>query len=130
MNLTVNRTHATANCHMGELLVNGAPFCYTLEPGRDVPAGTYQVLVTFSPKFDRPMPLVTGVPGFSGIRIHTGNTAQDTEGCLLVGVTRNTDEEWIGASRIAFERLFPLICAAENDGETVSIQYVDQNPGA
>ncbi|NLI35363.1 MAG: hypothetical protein GX416_02435 [Bacteroidales bacterium] len=50
-----------------------------------IPAGTYRITMTYSPKFKRVMPLVNGVPQFEAIRIHPGNKAEDTEGCILVG---------------------------------------------
>jgi len=49
-----------------------------------IPVGTYKVLVTFSNRFKKLLPLLWEVPGFGGIRIHGGNTAEDTEGCILV----------------------------------------------
>jgi Family of unknown function (DUF5675) len=58
-------------------------------------------------------PLLLEVPNFTGIRIHSGNSDHDTEGCILVGESRAPD--WVGASRKAFELLFPLIEAAQPD---------------
>ena len=57
-----------------------------------IPAGRYPVVVTWSPRFQRLLPLVTHVEGRSGIRIHAGNTVRDTSGCILVGraTTRGT----------------------------------------
>ncbi len=78
----------------------GASFlCDTLEPTRRnlsggarkkagrtaIPEGRYPLVVAYSPKFRRWLPTLVGVPGFKGIRIHTGNTENDTRGCILVG---------------------------------------------
>ena len=51
-----------------------------------IPAGTYELKVTWSPTFKRWLPLLMAVPGRSGIRIHAGNTPHDTKGCILVGM--------------------------------------------
>lgn len=50
-----------------------------------IPSGRYEVKMTYSPKFKRVLPLICNVPGFDGIRIHRGNTAADSLGCLLPG---------------------------------------------
>jgi len=72
-----------------------------------IPQGTYEVVVTFSNRFKRRMPLLLDVPNFSGIRIHSGNTAEDTEGCLLTGKTQGVD--FVGSSRDAYGSLFAKI---------------------
>lgn len=66
--------------------------CHTLEPaicdnspGHGVKAGTYDLMITYSPKFNRQLPLIS-VPGRDGIRIHAGNTAYDTQGCIIPGL--------------------------------------------
>lgn len=84
---------------LGQLFINERYVCHTLEhpvreekiPGKTaIPFGRYQVLVTWSPKFKRRLPLIKNVPNFEGIRIHRGNSLQDTAGCVLVG-------EWNGS---------------------------------
>ena len=133
MKLQVNRTMCGAACTIGELLVDGKYECYTLEDvvrpedapkvygETAIPYGTYQVVVTFSNRFRRDLPLLVGVPGFTGIRIHSGNTAADTHGCLLVG--RNKTATSVTESRLAFDALFPKIRDAVARGEKVWITY-------
>lgn len=104
-------------------------FCETLEDeyrGDDPAAkvkgktaigcGTFALLVTHSPAFKRLLPLVDGVPGFVGIRIHPGNTQADTEGCLLVGRVRGTarGEPAVLDSGVTFAELFRQLDAAKN----------------
>jgi hypothetical protein len=85
--------------------------------------GTYNVVIDFSQRFEREMPHVLNVEGFDGIRIHSGNTSADTEGCILLGQTRNGSDEVIN-SRAAYNAFFPKLQAAINSGERVSITIV------
>ena len=78
-----------------------------------IPRGLYSVLVDYSPHFKRPMPHITGVPGFSEIRIHFGNTDLQTCGCVLVGRTWSGGD-FIGESRLAFADVFAKISAAKS----------------
>jgi hypothetical protein len=82
------------------------------------------VLITWSPKFKRRLPLLIEVPGFDGIRIHPGNTVEDTNGCLLVGerVIQHQGKPFLTNSAVAFERLFAKLADAGYKGESISIQ--------
>lgn len=113
MELLLKRLHKTSNSTIGELYVNGVFQCYTLEDVERVvkiknetaiPKGKYKVVITYSNRFKRDLPLLLNVPNFEGVRIHSGNTNHDTEGCILVGLTRSKD--FIGNSRKAFAKLF------------------------
>ncbi len=94
MNLFLQRIAQTPEYTIGRLEIDGKFFCNTLEDAvRDekiagktaIPEGTYTVIVNRSPRFKRDLPLLIDVPNFEGIRIHRGNTAIDTAGCILVG---------------------------------------------
>ena len=113
MKIEVKRLHKGEHSVIGELTIDGIWQCYTLEDlERDVkikgetaiPKGTYKVIINQSNRFKRLLPLLLDVPGFEGVRIHSGNTNHDTEGCILVGRTRSDD--FIGQSRKAFDSLF------------------------
>ena len=120
--LTLTRIAKRADYTIGRLEdENGVKICDTLEPKyRDytggelkvprksaVPEGTYPVVVTKSWKFGKYLPLLVGVPGFEGIRIHSGNTVNDTEGCILVG--QNLIKGKVLLSRLTLEKLMRLI---------------------
>lgn len=118
-------------CTIGEMFINGEFKCYTLEdvvrPDGEkiygetaIPTGNYRVTITHSNRFGRDLPLVNDVPNFSGIRIHPGNTAADTHGCILVGLSKS--ENFIGQSRLAFEGIFAQIRDAIEHGEEVTIE--------
>lgn len=112
MNLSVRRVQRTEKSTAGQLWKAGKFYCFTLEPPtrsddvkpRAIPAGTYDITIRWSPKFNRLMPHIENVPGFSEIMIHWGNFPQDTEGCLLVGMLHSSD--FVGRSRMAFDPLF------------------------
>lgn len=72
-----------------------------------IPTGHYVINITYSPKYKRMMPLLLNVKGFSGIRIHSGNTAKDTEGCLIVGKNKQVGK--VLESRDTYQRLFKMM---------------------
>lgn len=69
-----------------------------------IPSGIYPVTITYSPKYRKNMPLISNVKGYSGIRIHSGNTSKDTEGCLIVG--KNKEVGKVLESRITYNALY------------------------
>jgi hypothetical protein len=113
MELHLERKWFTPNSTIGELSIDGAFQCFTLGdmfregdifavkvPGATaIPEGIYDVVVTLSQRFKTELPELRDVPNFVGVRIHSGNTAADTEGCVLVGRTRGVDQ--VGESRLA-----------------------------
>lgn len=131
MELTLQRIAKDKKYTLGELSIDGEKFCHTLEPtwrkpeAREVaectaiPVGRYPVVITFSPKFKQWLPLLLHVPGFTGIRIHAGNTSKDTKGCILVG--ENTSKGTLSDSRLWVERLKRRIVDAKERGEGVFI---------
>lgn len=142
MQLIVKRKWFTDKSTIGELWVNGSFFCYTLEDtdrgliktqpiteiaqkklfGKTaIPYGLYDLAMTFSNRFQAYMPQVLNVPCFEGIRIHAGNKPEHTEGCLLVGKTKDVD--FIGESKSTFSELLKLLKSVEKK-EKITIEYV------
>ncbi len=72
-----------------------------------IPTGRYKVEVTYSPKFKRYLPILLGVKGYTGIRCHSGNTPEDTLGCLLVGF--NKEKGKVLNSRVTSDKLTALL---------------------
>lgn len=92
-------------------------------PGQTaIPEGRYPVVITKSPKFQKWLPLLLSVPGFSGIRIHSGNTAMDTEGCILVG--KNTEVGRVNNSRAWLQRLIGKLTEARGRDEALWINVM------
>ena len=122
MKIEVRRRKSTDASTLSEWFVDGVFECYGIEDvvrpagvkihGKTaIPPGEYQVIVTMSNRFKTPLPLLVSVPGFEGVRIHPGNTAADTEGCLLPGTGAGRDV--VTNSRVAFDKLFRKIQAAK-----------------
>ena len=133
MKLEIERDTFTEKSTIGKLYIDGAYFCETLED-KDrkleeggakiyaetcIPRGTYELVIDFSPKYQKMMPHILDVPQFKGIRIHQGNTDDDSEGCILVGRTRTID--FIGESKLAFADLFMQLRAVVAGNEKIEI---------
>lgn len=119
---------------LGTLSVDGELFGYTVEDTdrklelggtkvpkeTAIPRGTYFVKLSFSQRFQRVMPEVLNVPNFIGIRFHGGNTAANTEGCILLGSTRTPT----GVANCAAvnERLIRLINAMLQTNQHVLLE--------
>lgn len=124
MNILLTRKEFTDNSTIGDFLLDSEFFCYSLEdvvreqkiPGKTaIPEGKYRVVINQSNRFRRAMPLLLDVPNFEGVRIHNGNTAEDTEGCILLGFTKSKD--FIGKSTAAFNKFFDLLYMSLRDEE-------------
>ena len=123
--------------------------CYTLEDERRalkvrgetrVPAGTYKIELRNEggfhqrytkkyPGIHRGMLHITDVPNFEYILIHTGNTDEHTAGCLIVGDSQENNlilrDGFVGKSVNAYKRIYPAIAKAIEQGEEVTIEYID-----
>lgn len=133
MKLEVKRIAKQSTYTIGKLFIDGEYFCDTLEDvcrgltqnmteaqiaqikvkGQTaIPSGTYKVDITFSQKFKKYLPILENVKGFEGIRIHSGNASDDTEGCLLVG--KNKAKGQVLESRDTFNKLMNKIWNDKN----------------
>jgi hypothetical protein len=140
MEIRVKRIARKDGYTIGKMYINGAYFCDTLEDTdrglsdsmqvnemlakkrkgiTAIPIGKYDVILTFSPKFKRVLPLLLNVKCYEGVRIHHGNTQASTEGCLLVG--ENKERGKVLNSRATLEKLMPLFFECEKRKEKVTI---------
>ena len=128
MELILKRTPSTSNYTEGKLYINGVYFCDTLED-KDrgllqtmsidtiktmkvyketcIPYGKYKVILSMSKRFGKVMPELLDVKGFIGVRMHSGNTIYDTEGCILVGI--KSSDGIIANSRKTFNALMNIL---------------------
>lgn len=133
MRITLIRIANKPTYCIGKLYIDGKYFCDTIEDtdrGLDdkmseeeivkykiksetaIPTGIYQVTITYSPKYKKNMPLINNVKGYSGIRIHSGNTSKDTEGCLIVG--KNKEVGKVLESRVTYNALYKRLVQAKD----------------
>lgn len=142
MKIEIHRKYRKNGYTIGLLYVNGALICNTLEDtdrgltsamsakeiaavkikGKTaIPTGTYPVIMSHSPRFKKQMPLICGVKGFEGIRIHSGNSAEDTEGCILCGM--NTEVGRITNSRYWTDKVYEFIRGGLKQGVKIDIHW-------
>lgn len=136
MTLTLLREPSVGGATFGCLYVDGRWAAFTLEDAvREVagqpvgtwkvagataiPVGTYPCVLSHSQRFERVLPELRDVPGFTGIRIHAGNTTADTEGCVLVGQERGVDRLY--RSRMALDGLLRTLSAAQQRQEAICL---------
>ena len=141
MEIRLHRKYRKKGYSIGILYVDGNRICETLEDTdrglavwrtleenkarkikgeTAIPVGVYEVLWTYSPRFKKMLPLLKDVPAFEGIRIHSGNRAKDTEGCILCG--RNTEVGTVTNSRYWTNKVNGMIEKAIKNKEQVFIK--------
>jgi hypothetical protein len=137
MEITVRRGPTVQGATIGELCLDGVFQCYTLEDAvreiagepvsawkiqnkTAIPRGRYKIGLHNSPHFKCIVPILLGVPGYADVLIHWGNSALDTDGCILVGQTK--EGNLIYKSKAAWQALYPKISAALALGQPV---YID-----
>ncbi|WP_217902231.1 DUF5675 family protein, partial [Siphonobacter sp. BAB-5385] len=142
MELLLSRKAKNDKATIAKLSVDGLFECYTLEDkdrglrkdmpldrikkikvhGQTaIPIGRYRVKLTYSNRFKRILPEIENVPGYLGIRIHSGNKSSHTEGCPLTGAWNGKDADWISDSRKAFDKLFVQLESADKRKEEIWI---------
>ena len=131
MELLLQRKTETNLTTIGDFSIDGSYECHTLEDKNRgltsdmslpeimkikvpcmtaIPTGRYEVAINYSDRFKRLMPLLLNVPGYAGVRIHWGNYAKDTDGCILLGQTKSSD--FIGNSVVEFNTFFTKLSEA------------------
>ena len=141
MRILLQRHALKAGYTIGRMEINGQYFCDTLEDtdrglseemsedeivalkvkgATAIPIGTYRIdMQTRSPRFGRVLPRLLSVKGYAGVLIHSGNTADDTEGCILVGENRERGK--VLNSRATLEHLLAFLRAAQAEGEEIKL---------
>lgn len=141
MEIVVKRIALKPTYTIGKLYIDGEYFCDTLEDTvRDlnkngkfdngekkvygetaIPYGKYEIKWTYSPRFKRYTPQLMNVPSFDGIRIHSGNSSTDTEGCLLLGENKQVGK--VLNSKATINKFYPIIKQACSKGKvTIEIK--------
>ncbi len=136
MEILLKRTFTNQDRTLGQLSVDGVNECFTVEDtvrkdgvkiaGKTaIPAGRYEVIFNFSNRFKTQMPLLLRVPNFEGVRIHSGNTELDTEGCIIVGKELAGKNAGVLKSRLAYGALsIKIRMACKTEKVFITIQDV------
>lgn len=138
MKIEVVRFEFGSDYTLSRVLIDGMFVCYAIEDEiRDkkvkgetaIPYGTYKIGMRYSPKFSpktgHDMLWVQDVPGFEYILIHTGNTDDSTEGCLILGdrLGQLDGQRAVLDSKAAYNKFYPLVSKAVLNGDDVNITY-------
>lgn len=132
MELKLNRIFLGSSATIGELYADREHIADTLEDrvrpegekvyGKTaIPEGTYEMVLSYSPRFKKILPEILNVPNFTGIRIHCGNSSADSSGCILVGTWDGEKEDWVSDSKVAFNKLMSLLQKAADNKEKITI---------
>ena len=134
MKLKLVRSKSTTKSVEGRLYINGVFECFTVEDAERIvkiqnetaiPKGVYKVIMSMSTRFKRIMPEVLDVPGYTGVRIHAGNSSKDTEGCIIVGsINDRDDDDWVSGSIVARDRLYAKLSKAFKAKEEITLEVV------
>ena len=145
MKVTIWRKYRKDGYTIGRMYVDGVFFCNTLEDTdrglaqymsvpeilavkikgeTAIPVGDYKLTRTYSPRFKRLVPQIMNVKGFSGVRIHAGSTAKDTEGCPLVG--DNTVKGALTNSRKRFNKFDTMLQVAGGTADLYIVWEYDE----
>ncbi len=150
MKLYLDRIHSTDDSTLGRLWIDGQSTCWTMEDEfrarkvrgeTRIPAGIYEIklrseggmIQKYKARYGdwhTGMLHLQNVPGFQYIYIHTGNSDDHSEGCILVGLGCNSPsggEPTVQASRIAYEPIARAVHEAIGRGERVTIEIVDRD---
>lgn len=117
--LLLNRESVTEDATLGRFFWGNECLYYTVEDrsrlvkvyGKTaIPCGIYRVDITESARFKKRLPILLGVPGFTGIRIHAGNTSKDTDGCIIIGLKK--EPNGVSKSQLAMSDFMPRLQTA------------------
>lgn len=127
MLLRLERKQIHENTLRGRLFIDGVAYCDTIEnASQAIPTGFYPVRITHSPHWDELLPLLDNVFGRTGIRIHPGNTATDSQGCILVGEWDPLNTRLL-SSRRTFNALRQQMLATQRSREGIWIEIVSKH---